>query len=113
MGKWYILSALEAVCEVCPVEGGCRENDPRCLYREAKAAGVSNSKSSLCETQIMTYLREHPGWLRLKDAVNVVSASRSTVTKVIHRLADRGHVEINKEGRALWLRSKDGNHDGI
>ncbi len=111
---WYILAPLKALCLDCFIEGGCRESDPRCLYQQALAAGVvPQRKASLCEIQVLDYLRKHPGiWFRLKEAVNAVSASRSTVTKVVHRLAARGQLEINREGRALWLRSKDGNNDG-
>lgn len=103
----YILSPLEAICLDCPIEGGCRECDPRCLYRQALEAGVvPQRKASLCEMQVLDYLRKHLGiWFRLKDVVHVVSASRSTTTKVVHRLADRGQLEIDREGRALWLRS--------
>lgn len=106
MITWYILSPLDQLCESCPIPSGCRETDPRCPWRLAKATGsISRKKPVLCEVRILDYLERHIDvWHRIVDIAWAIGAVRSTVTSATWRLRRQGKVEHIGKGHTLRLR---------
>lgn len=102
----YILSDLDSLCLDCSISGGCRETDPRCPWRLAKAAGIiSRKKPILCEIRILDYLEKHMDvWHRIVDVAWAIGALRSTVTSATWRLRRQGKIEHTGKGHTLRLR---------
>jgi len=105
MTAWYILSDLDSLCLECPILGGCRETDRRCLYRQALIAQNVSRHTSGRREQVLEFLARNAGiWYRIVDVADTIGAPRSTITAVFLRLRQEGRVEEKGRGRALRLR---------
>lgn len=105
MTVWYILSDFDSLCLDCPIPGGCRETDRRCLYRQALIARNVSRHASGRREQVLEFLAKNVDiWYRIVDVADAISAPRSTITAVFLRLRREGRVEERGRGRALRLR---------
>lgn len=105
MTTWYILSPIDQLCSSCPVPHRCNENNPRCLRRQALAAGnVPQRKPTPREIQLLDYLKRHPDdWFRGVDLANAIGASTRTTLNLLARLAAKDKIShVGKGHTSRW-----------
>ena len=82
----------DKLCLICPVPGGCRETDPRCLYHQALSEKASQQKPVPRGVQVLDYLRNHPQQHRAIDIAQATNIPCSSVHRVLKQLLDQNQV---------------------
>jgi len=96
------LSELDKLCFQCPVPGGCNEDDPRCLRRQA-LQGLGRIRrvwgGSLTLTgRIATVLEQGPS--STSQLAETLSSTREKTRKALCGMRQRGTV-IRKDD--IWM----------
>jgi len=98
------LSELDKLCFKCPVPGGCNEDDPRCLRRQALLKGYGRIRrvrgGSLTLTGQIAMVLLKQGSSSSSQLAATLNSTREKISKALHGMQQRGTVV--KKGD-IWI----------